>query len=179
MRNLRRPRIAAAAKPNSAIIGGAGTSVPLLLPEVDELVDDEVELDVEVEEEVELDVLVEDELPVLVVTLPLEVETSPVEVETLPVEVETSPVEVEIDPVEVEVDVPPVEVVVETSTITSGVAPAARSTDVPTQPARSLPAEQCQRSGQLSGFVTMAIAVAKLAIRSGFSAKPAAPSSAS
>ena len=123
MRNLRRPRIAAAAKPNSAIIGGAGTSVPLLLPEVDELVDDEVELDVEVEDEVELDVLVEDELLVLVVTLPLEVETSPVEVETLPVEVETSPVEVEIDPVEVEVDVPPVEVVVETSTITSGVSP--------------------------------------------------------
>ena len=130
MRNLRRPRIAVAAKPNSAIIGGAGTSVPLLLPEVDELVDDEVELDVEVEDEVELDVLVEDELLVLVVTLPLDVETSPVEVETLPVEVDTSPVEVEtspvdveIDPVEVEVDVPPVEVVVETSTITSGVSP--------------------------------------------------------
>ena len=60
---MRRPRIAAAAKPNSAIIGGAGTSVPLLLPEVDELVEDEVELDVEVEDEVEL------ELDVLVLSL--------------------------------------------------------------------------------------------------------------
>ena len=43
--------------PNSAIIGGAGTSVPLLLPEVDELVEDEdeVELDVEVEDDVEVE----------------------------------------------------------------------------------------------------------------------------
>ena len=115
IRNLRRPRIAAAAMPNSAIIGGAGTSVPLLLPEVDELVEDEdeVELDVEVEDdvEVELDVLVEDDELVLVVTLPLEVETSPVEVLTEPVEVETSPVEVLTEPVEVETS--PVEVLTE------------------------------------------------------------------
>ena len=81
IRNLRRPRIAAAAMPNSAIIGGAGTSVPLLLPEVDELVEDEdeVELDVEVEDdvEVELDVLVEDDELVLVVTCLLYTSPSP------------------------------------------------------------------------------------------------------
>ena len=55
IRNLRRPRIAAAAMPNSAIIGGAGTSVPLLLPEVDELVEDEDEGEDEDEEEGEED----------------------------------------------------------------------------------------------------------------------------
>ena len=104
-RKRRRPRIAAAAKPNSAIIGGAGTSVPLLvpLPElVEEDVDDEVELEVDVllevdvddDVEVELDVLVEEDELVLVVMLPLVVVTSPVEVETDPVEVETSPVDV-------------------------------------------------------------------------------------
>ena len=52
IRNLRRPRIAAAAIPNSAIIGGAGTSVPLLLPELEV----ELELDVLVEEELEVEV---------------------------------------------------------------------------------------------------------------------------
>jgi hypothetical protein len=105
----RRANAASAPIPNSATIGGSGTSVPelvlvLLLVElevlVDELVDELVELEVE-----EL-------VDVLEVMLP-EVE---VLVETLPeVEVEEPPVLVEVDepPVDVEVEEPPLDVEVE------------------------------------------------------------------
>ncbi|MEO9491266.1 MAG: hypothetical protein ABJG26_06535, partial [Marinomonas sp.] len=76
MRNLNflRPRIAAIANPNSAIIGGAGTSVPLLVPvvpleplvddvDVEELVLDDVEeLVLLVTPEVEPPLLLDEEL---------------------------------------------------------------------------------------------------------------------
>ena len=124
-RRLRATRAAAAA-PNSRIIGGAGTSVPPEEVELDveELVDedvlDEVDDEPEVELEVEVDVLVDppkldDE--VLVELPPVEVELPPVEVD-----VELPPVEV-LDPPEPpedvleDVDPPLVEVVVETTTL--------------------------------------------------------------
>lgn len=97
---------AAAAAPNSRIIGGAGTSVPPLLLDVELLLEEDVLDDVEEEVDVELDVLVDppklDEL-----TLPDEVETPPVEVETPPVDVLTPPVDVDTPPVDVDVLDPP------------------------------------------------------------------------
>lgn len=69
--NLRRPRIAAAAAPNKMVIGGAGTSVPLLVPpeELDELLEPLEELE---DEELELDEdeLLDEEELVLLVILP-------------------------------------------------------------------------------------------------------------
>ena len=115
-RRLRATRAAAAA-PNSRIIGGAGTSVP---PEdveldVEELVDEDVLDDVDEEPEVELEV----DVDVLVDPPKLDDE---VLVELPPVEVELPPVEV-LDPPEPpedvleDVDPPLVEVVVETTTL--------------------------------------------------------------
>ena len=78
--SLRRRSTAAAARPNSAIIGGAGTSVPLVEPDVLEL----VELELLVLEE--LEVLELDEVELEVEELVLEVMFP--EVEVL---VETSP----------------------------------------------------------------------------------------
>lgn len=119
-RILRRPRMAAAARPNRIVIGGAGTSVPLLvapdvipelplvLPEVEEDVEVEVELDVDVEDDVEVedDVLEEVEVDDELVTAPVEVLTFPDEVDTAPVLVETAPVEEDTSP---EDDTAPVE----------------------------------------------------------------------
>lgn len=64
-RSLRRVRIAAAARPNSAIIGGAGTSWPPLEPDDDE---DELLLD-ELDEDEELLLL-----PVDPVDVPVELD---------------------------------------------------------------------------------------------------------
>jgi len=90
--SLRRRSTAAAARPNSAIIGGAGTSVPLVEPDVLELVELELlvleELEVLELDEVELEVE-ELVLEVMFPEVEVLVETSPeVEVEVLD---ETSP----------------------------------------------------------------------------------------
>ena len=105
---LRRRRSAAAARPNSTIIGGAGTSVPLdELVLVELLVLEEVELDEEVEDDVELLVLdvISPEVEELVLLL---VETSP-EVEEL-VLLDTSP---EVDELVLLETLPDVEVVLD------------------------------------------------------------------
>ena len=97
----RRATRVAAAAPNSRIIGGAGTRVPLEVEEVPPL---EVELDVELA--VELDELVLEQVLALVLD-EVEVLVAPKlldEIWPLDVEVELPPVDVELPPVDVEVE---------------------------------------------------------------------------